>query len=71
MGVKYFNKEIAPACAYCKRGRKCPGSDRILCKKNGVMEAADACRRFRYDPLKRVPRRPQRLPVYKPEDFTL
>ena len=71
MGAKYFNKDIPPACASCRRGRRCPGTDRVLCSLRGVMEPADACRKYRYDPLKRVPKRPRKLPVYKPEDFAL
>ena len=71
MKAQYFNKNLQPACAYCGRGRRCPGGDRVLCPLRGVMEPSDACRRFRYNPLKRVPKRSQKLPAYKSEDFAL
>ena len=44
-----------------------------MCLKKGVMSAADHCRAFRYDPLKRVPPRPN-APDFsrlREEDFVL
>ena len=35
----------------------------MICRRKGIVAAADQCRRFRYDPLKRVPARP------KPQTF--
>lgn len=67
-----FSKTIEPSCAYCQRGKAVDG-ETILCKKRGVMTPEDACRSFRYDPLKRIPPRPV-LPDFsrlKEEDFTL
>jgi hypothetical protein len=29
----------------------------MLCDRSGVVDASHCCRRFRYDPLKRKPRR--------------
>ena len=29
------------------------------------------CKKFRYDPLRRVPKRPPKLPAFSPEDFSL
>ena len=67
-----FEKDMDPRCAYCQRGT--PLEDgRVMCVKKGIVSASGACRRFRYDPLKRVPPRPvapdfSRL---KEEDFQL
>ena len=44
-----------------------------MCLKKGVMPAASHCRAFRYDPLKRVPPRPN-APDFsrlRDEDFVL
>ena len=41
-----------------------------LCKNRGVVSPYFACRKFRYDPLLRVPHR-QELPHYDPKDFSL
>ena len=40
------------------------------CKNRGVVSPYFACRKFRYDPLLRVPHR-QELPHYDPKDFSL
>ncbi len=67
-----FQKSIEPRCAYCAHGRALD-QEQILCVKKGVMAAGSHCRSFRYDPLKRVPPRPAKLPgVGLPdEDFKL
>lgn len=44
-------------CKYCERANTLSDPDVMLCKKRGVVSAGDCCRRFRYDPLKRVPNR--------------
>ena len=67
-----FRKDIDPRCAYCQRGT--PLEDgRVMCVKKGIVSASGACRRFRYDPLKRVPPRPVRADFtrLKDEDFKL
>lgn len=67
-----FEKKIEPRCAYCTRCAPLD-EDSVMCLKKGVMPAADHCRSFRYDPLKRVPPRPVKLNTDKlsEEDFTL
>ena len=65
-------KDIDPRCAYCQRGT--PLEDgRVMCVKKGIVSASGACRRFRYDPLKRVPPKPLAASFahLKDEDFTL
>ena len=68
---KLFNKKPDPRCVYCSRGYELnPGE--IACPVHGVVEAYDHCRRFVYDPLKRVPPKPVRLGRdYSDEDFKL
>lgn len=65
-----FGSKIAPACAYCVFGALAPDGKMILCSRRGVVSPYYSCRRFRYDPLMRVPRR-QELPLPDPKDFTL
>jgi len=40
--------------------------DRIACLKHGFVSLWDSCKKFSYDPLKRQPERPRKLPT--PED---
>ena len=55
--MSLFQKHIEPRCAYCTRCRPL-NEEQVVCEKKGVMSAASSCRSFRYDPLKRVPPRP-------------
>ena len=67
-----FRKNIEPSCAYCARGNRI-NECRVACVKRGVVDAADHCSAFQYDPLKRVPPRPVKLGTeeLKQEDFEL
>lgn len=67
-----FEKEIEPRCAYCKRGAVLD-EERVMCIKKGVVSAAGSCRRFKYEPLKRVPPKPISADFshLKEEDFVL
>lgn len=67
-----FRKKIERYCAYCAFAGKI-SEDQMICQKCGVVPASHQCRRFRYDPLKRVPPRPVKLNTEKlsEEDFSL
>lgn len=67
-----FRKKIERSCAYCRFGAQIePG--KVLCAKKGVRSIEDACRKFRYDPCKRIPRKAKALDFtkYEKEDFSL
>lgn len=66
-----FNKDLPHACSYCVYGRESLFSGEILCSKRGVTSVRDFCRKYKYDPLKRVPERVKISDNYKPEDFSL
>ena len=57
-----FRNDIEPCCAYCECGRQV-SIDRVACMKRGIVPLYGACRKFIYDPLKRQPERPRRLPI--------
>ncbi|NLP48645.1 MAG: hypothetical protein GX345_06850 [Clostridiales bacterium] len=63
------SKKISPQCSLCVHGKPTPDGLGILCIKKGLMRPDSKCRRFLYDPLKRVPRRQPALPTINPEDF--
>ena len=67
-----FRKRIARSCAYCSNGVKLNSSE-ILCKKRGVVSAEQSCRRFSYDPCKRIPPKPKAsdFSQYDAEDYSL
>lgn len=64
-------KDISPSCSYCLNGKLSPDREKVLCKKMGVVEKDFACRKFRYDPLKRQPRRPKTLEHFEESDFAI
>ncbi len=67
-----FQKDIEPRCAYCKRGANLD-EEQVMCMKKGIVSAAGACRKFKYDPLKRTPPKPVSVDFshLKEEDFVL
>lgn len=66
-----FGKTIEPACAYCEHGRSATDPRMILCSKKGVVSPYFKCRKYIYDPLRRVPRRQPKLPSFSAEEFSL
>lgn len=67
-----FRKKIARSCSYCSFGTQIDDST-VLCVKRGVVPIDKRCRKFEYDPCKRVPPRPKApdFAKYTKEDFSL
>lgn len=67
-----FRKKIERRCAYCAHGTALE-ENQILCAKKGLRGESDRCRKFRYDPCKRVPLKPKALDTsrYEQEDYSL
>ncbi|MBO5912057.1 MAG: hypothetical protein J6Q76_01125 [Clostridia bacterium] len=68
---KFFDKSISPKCAYCLYGKPLSGGEEVFCVKKGLVDPFDACRKYKYDPLKRVPKPKDIGRDYNPEDFKL
>ncbi|MBQ9647613.1 MAG: hypothetical protein IJV43_04530 [Oscillospiraceae bacterium] len=70
--MELFRKNMEKRCAYCAFGSAINDRE-VACARKGVMDAAAHCRKFVYDPLKRVPPRPAALNSgkYSAEDFKL
>lgn len=67
-----FRKKIERSCSYCLYGVNLEDR-KILCSKKGVKSVEDKCRRFKYDPCKRIPSKAKALDFsrYNQEDFSL
>jgi len=67
-----FRKKIERSCSYCLHGTNLE-NDRILCSKKGVKTVTDKCRKFKYDPCKRIPLKAKALDFskYDKEDYSL
>ena len=67
-----FRKKIERSCAYCLFGTQLE-DESILCTKKGLRSLEDSCRKFKYDPCKRIPRKAKPLDFskYDDTDFSL
>ena len=69
---RLFNKkDISPSCSYCSHGRPAPDKESVLCYKKGIVSLDYACKKFKYDPLKRKPLRPKAIEKFEESDFSL
>ena len=67
-----FRKKMDRFCTYCMFAGKID-EETVICQKCGIVPASHQCRRFRYDPLKRVPPRlkTQNFSKYDKKDYSL
>lgn len=67
-----FRKKIERSCSYCLH---CTNLDdeTILCSKKGIRNPEQKCRKFKYDPFKRIPRKakPIDFSKYDSNDYSL
>ncbi len=69
---KMFTMEKSPACEYCHYGRMTADGSAVLCEKKGIMQNSSSCRKFKYDVLKRRPRKQASIDTnYSADDFKL
>ena len=72
MSTALFGKNIEPACKYCELAlQNMSGERHVLCEKYGVVRGDYHCRKYIYDPTKRIPKPPKPLEKFNPEDFSL
>ncbi len=57
---KLFGNNIKPSCKYCEMATQSEG-DKIVCSKFGDVKAYDSCKKFIYNPLKRIPKKELQL----------
>lgn len=67
-----FRKKIASSCCYCQYATKL-SEDQVLCTKKGVVSVDTGCKKFVYDPCKRIPSKAKTpdFRKYEDDDFTL
>ena len=70
--IKLFRRKMERRCEYCSKGAKLD-ENTILCAKRGIRSIDSKCRKFTYDPTKRIPTRPKALDFgkYKEYDYSL
>ena len=67
-----FRKKMERSCSYCLHGAYLENG-KILCAKKGMKTVEDQCRRFKYDPCKRISPKARALDFskYEKEDYSL
>ncbi len=68
---KLYGNRKQTGCEVCEFGKLTADGEAVLCAAHGVVPPYHHCRRFRYDPLKRIPQRTNPLPAFSQEDFAL
>ena len=54
----FFRKKIQRSCSYCAYATKID-DEQVLCAKKGLNPVNGKCRKFCYDPCKRIPPKPK------------
>ena len=71
MKIKLFGNKIEPACCYCRHGRRNGESEKVFCQKKGIVDSYGSCRKYRYDPLKRIPKKAKIDLDFSAKDFEI
>lgn len=68
MAFKIFEDYVPAMCKYCAKSSR--SGEKLMCGKKEVSPDG-SCRRYSYDPLRRVPRQQPRLKEYSQSDFKI
>ncbi|MCL2068775.1 MAG: hypothetical protein FWH00_02650 [Oscillospiraceae bacterium] len=72
MSTALFGKNVEPACRHCESAiQQISPANQILCSRLGVVSADYHCKRYAYDPIKRIPKPQKPLPEFSAEDFSI
>ena len=58
----YFGNNINPSCSYCQFGDLSKEGGQVVCEKSGMMKPDDSCKKWIYDPIKRIPKKQRSIP---------
>ncbi len=58
----YFGSNIPPSCSYCVYGNRAKEGNKVLCEKQGLVAGDYSCKKWEYDPIKRVPKKQLTIP---------
>lgn len=71
MKDKLLGGEISPKCEHCELARLSPDGETVLCPKKGIVARDFFCKKYKYDIMKRIPKKAPKLPEFSEEDFKL
>ncbi len=61
--MKRKSDDITRICELCRFSAEIQTTEDMLCEHHGVVHKEYSCRKFIYDPLKRIPKRPPEVIV--------
>ena len=62
---------IEKSCALCAHSADTAEEGKCLCVKKSFVYASDVCRKYEYDPFKRVPIPAPKMQEHKKEEFEI
>lgn len=71
MRQKLYGNNITPSCETCRNARRSFDGKVMLCPRHGAMPLYERCRKYVYDPLKRIPSRRPKQMEHTAEEFSL
>ena len=72
MAIKLFKGDTEPQCACCEFAEITEGSDVVVCRKiGGIMQLHSKCKKYKYDPLKREPKKLIFTTEFTKDDFDI
>ena len=60
-GYTAMEAEYEKICLYCEHAAETYDPELMSCDLKGVVKSGFVCRKFLYDPLKRIPRIPKKI----------
>ena len=65
------SKKYPKKCSSCAHARVPEDKSMVLCEKKGIVDPDSCCRKYEYDPLKRIPLKSVISTDFTAEDFSL
>lgn len=62
-------RDIPQFCEFCEHAVIINDEENVLCSKKGIIGKKQKCRKYVYDPLKRVPRQLPEIPKLSKDDI--
>ena len=60
--------DIPVACEFCEHAVLINDEENVLCAKKGIIRRGASCRKYVYDPLKRIPKQLPDIPRLTEDD---
>ena len=68
---KRSNPDTPKMCLYCENATVISDDDNVLCSLKGIVNKEYSCKKFIYDPLKRIPAPIPPLPKLSEDDVLI